>query len=391
MDNKHKKILLMGLDFNSPNFGCSALAFSFLNILDSIAQEEELFFDIVSINYSPFRCEGANYTLQDLPIHFKQRKFRNGFREAVADADMIFDFTAGDSFTDIYGVSRFVKASILKEYVLLKKKTLILGTQTIGPFNRVFTKKLAKHILKKASYVYSRDKLSYDYAINSFDVKTRLSTDIAFMLPPDNGFNGSVEHTGKNIGINVSGLLWNGGYTGKNELGISIEYHKLIESYVEYLLKKEWNVYLIPHVLPEEDNSPEDDYAPMIELKKRYLELYLAPRFKTPLEAKAFMRQMDFFVGSRMHATIGAFSMGVPTVSIAYSRKFQGLYNSVNYPYVVDAKAESTDHALKLLIDWLDNKNELKANVDMSLIRIREINKIFVEDVKRFLLNENTK
>lgn len=390
MGTSTKRIILMGLDFNSTNLGCSALAFSFLNLIASIAQDENLFLDLVSVNYSRYSCEGCNYILRDLPIHFKQKSFRTKFREEVAQADLVFDFTAGDSFTDIYGLSRFAKASTLKEYVLLKKKTLILGPQTIGPFNTLLSRQWAKHILRKAFLVYSRDALSFDYSKKSFGVTTKLSTDIAFMLPPDPMIFDKGEKTEKNIGVNVSGLLWHGGYTGKNELGISVEYHELIESFIEYLLNNHWNVYLVPHVLPKDDNSPENDYTPMVELKKKYPQLKLAPKFNTPMEAKGFISQMDFFVGSRMHATIGAFSMGVPTVSISYSRKFQGLYNSVNYPYVIDAKTNDTNQARKSLIEWLEKRDVLKTNVDLSLEKIHEMNSEFVKDIKKILLDERT-
>lgn len=378
------RIILMGLDFNSRNLGCSALGYSFLYVLQKAAAELDLQLELVSVNYTSATFTGSNCVLRALPIHLKQKSFRKQFIQEVASADMVFDFTEGDSFTDIYGLKRFFRETALKQYVILKKKPLVLGPQTLGPFNSKIAKRWAKHVVKKSYRVFTRDNLSYRYAQQEFGVEPLLTTDIAFMLPTDPRQN-AVQVVDNKVGINISGLMWHGGYTGQNELGISVDYKELMDSYIQYLLQKNWNIWLIPHVLPDEENSPENDYSPMEELKKKYPQIRLAPRFKTPMEAKGFISQMDFFVGSRMHATIGAFSMRVPTVSIAYSRKFQGLYNSVDYPYVIDAKTVNTDQAKELLMKWTEDKDTLKTNIDCSLAIVCDKNSEFIEDIKNIL------
>ena len=95
------KIILMGLDFNSNNLGCSALGHSFLYVLDRAASELNIKLELVSVNYASASLAGKNYTVQDLPIHYKKRAFREQFAYEVRCADLIFDFTGGDSFTDI--------------------------------------------------------------------------------------------------------------------------------------------------------------------------------------------------------------------------------------------------------------------------------------------------
>ena len=44
------------------------------------------------------------------------------------------------------------------------------------------------------------------------------------------------------------------------------------------------------------------------------------------MEAKSHISGMDFFIGSRMHACIAAYSSGVPVFPLGYSRKFTGLF-----------------------------------------------------------------
>lgn len=54
-----------------------------------------------------------------------------------------------------------------------------------------------------------------------------------------------------------------------------------------------------------------------------------------------------------MHATIGAVSCGVPTLPLAYSRKFKGVYNSIQYSYTLDLKSNTQDEILLKLEDML--------------------------------------
>ena len=72
---------------------------------------------------------------------------------------------------------------------------------------------------------------------------------------------------------------------------------------------------------------------------------------------------MDFFVGARMHACIGAFSSGVPVVPLAYSRKFNGLFESLNYRHFGDCKKDSLEQALTKVQTAFDNRHALKAEV----------------------------
>ena len=384
MNRKNLRIILLGLDFNSGNLGCSALGYSFLYILDRVASELNVQLDLISVNYAMASLSGENYTLRDLPIHFKQKSFREQLAHEVKNADLTFDFTGGDSFTDLYGLKRFAKNTIIKQYVISQGKPLILGPQTIGPFNKTISKIWAKRIVRKSKQVFTRDTLSYDYTQKEFGITPFPTTDIAFMLSAAETSE-TFPDTGKKVGINVSGLLWHGGYTGKNEFGINIDYRSLVEDYINYLIQNGWNVWLIPHVMPADTSSPENDYQPMEELKVKYPQVELAPKFRTPMEAKSFISNMDFFVGSRMHATVGAFSMGVPTVSVAYSRKFQGLYNSVDYPYVIDAKTATTEQALAQLIEWTNQAAKLRECVDTSMKVVKAKNEEFLSEITQLI------
>jgi polysaccharide pyruvyl transferase WcaK-like protein len=65
-------------------------------------------------------------------------------------------------------------------------------------------------------------------------------------------------------------------------------------------------------------------------------------------EVKHIIGTCDFFIGSRMHACIGALSQSVPAVSIAYSDKFAGVMESIGVPdLVVDPRVKNEEQILR--------------------------------------------
>ena len=65
-----------------------------------------------------------------------------------------------------------------------------------------------------------------------------------------------------------------------------------------------------------------------------------------------------------MHSTIGAISSGVPVIPVAYSRKFNGLYDTLEYPYYIDAKSNlNVDGALEKFYSYMSQISELQEGV----------------------------
>ena len=374
------KIVLLGLDFGSQNLGCAALAYSFLYKLEDISNRINQRIIATLINYNDFVYTGKNVHVDNLKINLKNLSFEKKAIQAIKNADFIFDFTGGDSFTDLYGTKRFLIESYFKELGIKSKGKFILGPQTIGPFSKKTNKIIANHIIRASDMIFCRDKLSRDYVYQEFGVDALQTTDVAFLLPTSDVSIAGLDSCKKgklNIGINISGLLWHGGYTGNNELGIHLNYRELITQIVEDLIKDEHQIWLIPHVITLDPNSPENDVTPIKYLYERYPKVHYVEEFKSPMDAKGYIRNMDLFIGSRMHATVAAFSNGIPIIPVSYSRKFQGLYQSLGYDYIIDAKTSNNDIAKKQIIEWICNHNILKINVENSLRQVSDLSKTF--------------
>lgn len=284
-------------------------------------------------------------------------KGRSPFLSAIHQCDLVVDIGEGDSWTDIYGARRFAFQAGTKIAVILGRRPLVLAPQTIGPFDNPKRRRFSDFVMNRARAVFSRDKLSTSYlASRSLKTDTAEYIDVAFRLPfSKDAQTGDVIR----VGLNVSGLLYGQGYTGKNELGMAINYraftHRLIES---LLARPDVEIHLVSHV-SSADPSPDDDRPVAVSLVERYPALKLAPDFASASAAKSFLSGLNFVVAGRMHACIGAFSAGVPVIPIAYSRKFNGLFKTLGYSHFVDGKTASDDEALAIVMDSFDRRDAL--------------------------------
>lgn len=359
------KLVLLGLDFGSSNFGCAALGYSFLEIIENISKRKNIFFKITSVNYNPFsKNKDDIYTIDDLQVHYKSLKFYKKYIRAVKESDYVFDFTGGDSFTDIYGVGRFIKESLLKQIVINFGGRFIMGPQTIGPFNKKIIRKWAVRILSNSEHVFARDKISHEYA-RVLGIESMLTTDIAFVLPSADADYTMDDSAKIRIGFNISALMMNNGYSNSTSFGLRLDYDSFYKSVINYLEAEEYEIHLIAHVTA--NNSIENDYALCKKIHEEFPNTILGPYFQNPMQAKAYLGKMDCVIASRMHAAIGAFSMGVPIIAVSYSRKFQGLFNSLKYDYVIDAREEDENIALNKIDMWLRDLKHMRRMAHKSI------------------------
>jgi polysaccharide pyruvyl transferase WcaK-like protein len=86
------------------------------------------------------------------------------------------------------------------------------------------------------------------------------------------------------------------------------------------------------------------------------------------MELKWTLSRLDWFAGARMHATIGAFSSGVPTLGLGYSDKAAGVFTECGIGDEVadlrhlDARALGS-RALASFRDREDGRADLAARV----------------------------
>jgi colanic acid/amylovoran biosynthesis protein len=366
------------------NLGVDALSRSNLALIEEAARALDMQVRFTSFGGKPSPndlalppnlIEGTSPSLKDFALG------RWGFFREIAACDMVFDIGEGDSFADIYGSKRFALQVLTKLAVLGRGVPLILAPQTIGPFDRPLNRHIAVAVMNRARAVLARDHLSKSFL--DAHVRPDLTDefiDVAFALPfaPRHG-------TGKvRVGMNASGLLFNGGYSGENELGLTLDYSELSRQLVRRLLEAGAEVHLFAHVSDRRNQdgaqaSRDDDRSAAMTLHAEFPTTVLAPSFADASQAKSWMSGLDFVIAGRMHACIGAFSAGVPVVPIAYSRKFNGLFQSLGYEYFIDGRSSDTQSAIEQTMAWFTARGELrtsvaagKAKADAKLGRYRQ-------------------
>ncbi len=358
------KIGLMGFEFESANKGCEALGYSFINILSKIVSEKLTIYNFTNLGLGYFTEIYTDIEFRKVPLKIKDLSFST-FR-AMKECDFIFDVTLGDSFSDIYSKDHLMNNLKFKEMAILSGTPYISLPQTYGPFNNKVVRALSKHVIKRSYTVFSRDTTSAEYVKELTGREVLDCTDMAFALP----FTRSDVSNRRvvNIGINVSGLLWRGSFNRINHFGLTVDYQKYMSEIINQLSTRgNCKIHLIPHVLDLKENAYDDDYKVCAELADNYRGIIIPRPFKTPIEAKSYISNMDVFTGARMHSAIGAFSACVPTIPFSYSRKFEGLFESLQYSFVIHGCRITTDEAIEQTLKWIDERVVLKNSVMGSM------------------------
>lgn len=416
------KIAILGVAVDSGNRGVHALGASTINLFWNADPKAEisLLLDNRNNEPAPFR---ANEGVRMVPIvnarmspksrpkdHFIAillgsilykilpiKAIRNAIASripwigALAEADFVGDIRGGDSFSDIYGMSRFVHGFLMAWTVILVRGSMVQLPQTYGPYKSGTAKKLARYLLKCSSMVIARDKESQRVAqeLLGDSGKVALTPDVAFSLkpfrpatvtlspplagPPPSGV----------IGINVNGLMYNGGYTRKNMFDLKLDYRDFVSKLVKALLQMNpGEIWLIPHTWAppggvESDNAACFEVQGMIPENLRSRVRVLNREYDAN-EVKGIIGTCDFFIGSRMHSCIAALSQGIPCVGVAYSMKFRGVFESVGVAdWVIDGSTTATGDAIHDILklyqmrDTIRDRLAERANAARQILKDR--------------------
>lgn len=383
-DSQHRGIILFGANIDTGNLGCSALTVSLIGLLAGTDGETPVSLlygsrtggaksvrigsvttDVRIVNYrvSPKSRPGDNIMLALLgaifyrliPIRVFRQKVTTLFPVlgAVHDASFIGNIRGGDSFSDIYGMRRFILGNLPNFIAILLGAPYVLLPQTYGPFRSNIARVLAGVVMRHAVQVYARDEDSRALAQSligegSGRNRVQVCPDVAFSLPltPVDDIAAEPSLPGDEqsvlVGVNVSGLLYRGGYSGDNMFGLAIDYPQCMRQLIETLLDRpECHVLLVPHVIGDSAENDVDACNDVFDqLKGRHPEkLHRLTRTYDQGEIKSVIGTCAFFLGSRMHACIAAISQGIPAAGIAYSKKFAGVFGLAGIESsVVDAR-----------------------------------------------------
>ena len=364
---------LLWHSMNSDNLGIGALTLSNAEILRAAAAKAGVTPHFLAMSWQDPRPDYGTWADIET-LHFRTRHIPGPSGPLAAGlrrADIVVDIGGGDSFADIYGPKRFFTIWATKLHAIRMGKPLILSPQTIGPFDTAYARPLARWAMNRARLVVSRDAPTTAFLQTMGVRKERVleATDVAMRLPYDppapRAPGGPVR-----VGLNVSGLLMSGGYTQANQFGLKSDHPALIRRIIRLFHgRDDVELHLVGHVQSREI-AVEDDHRANEALAREFPGTIVSPFFASPIEAKSYIAGMDFFMGARMHATIAAFSAGVPVIPMAYSRKFAGVFGTLGYDRVADCKNDSDDAIVARIEDGFAHRDRLGAEIDAALVRV---------------------
>jgi polysaccharide pyruvyl transferase WcaK-like protein len=424
----------MGMSYSTGNLGVSALAEGTIqgvldatphmrmSVVDGLGnaaevrltdERGEVVVPVHRVRFSP-RALGPDHIgvmwgkallLRLMPFYRLRRRIvgRSTALRALVEADAVLDISGGDSFADIYGVRHMIGQFTFKLLPLILGKRLVLLPQTIGPFRRYPWRALARFVLRKSALIYSRDPTVVDkvarFMGDSSSRRVRYAPDVAFLVPPASAAGGPISTRTLppawiTVGVNVSGLLWNGGYTRANQFGLKADYRRVVHRVLGgFLADARVRVLLVPHVVTSWAGGVEND-----EEACRTIRAELPGELRERTEvvcglrsaggAKHVIGSCDFFIGSRMHACIAALSQGIPTVGVAYSDKFQGVFESLGVGNcVADPRREDEEGILRVVRDALASQDEIRSTLSRTVPIAKEQVRLAFRDIMELISN----
>lgn len=417
-----KRILIAGASNNTGNLGVSALGNSAASAIHSIMGRDcEIYLQNDSRDIAKIIFQGGKEEFEVTGVSLRPSRnlinqdslyriigeaifpvLPNKYRDVVDRIDFVLDVAGGDSFSDIYGRRRFDIINLPKDLAKKYNIPYALLPQTYGPFFSEDVKVKAKSYVLGARQAWARDLHSFQNMKSllgsDFDPgRHKLGVDMAFGLPlkdASNILSGKVKGwivAGKKIvGINVSGLIFNNDKSAKEHYKFKADYAATLKEIVSTLISTH-NCYvvLIPHVQVDLEHE-ESDLAACYKLKGELAQYdeYIAiqERGLDQCEVKYLISQCEWFMGTRMHATIAGLSSCTPTATISYSDKALGVFESCGVgDEVVDPRLLGTEEVTACCIQSFLRRKQTLEILKVEIPKVKRIAEEQIQDILRHM------
>lgn len=248
----------------------------------------------------------------------------------LASCDVLL-VIGGDNISLDYGIESLVWHIRFAQHAQRMDKTVMIWGASIGPFSvEPSIERFVADFLRSADCITVRETTSQKYLAGiGVQKNVSLVADGAFIMTPQVVDTANFWPTGAEngvLGFNVSPLIQQFRPAGEPRQVLQYEVAAFLK---EALESSALAILLVPHVDPLDGNAENSDSHYMREILAMTGDfggrIRLAPATLNAAQLKFVLSKCSYFIGARTHATIGALSSFVPTVSIAYSIKAKGL------------------------------------------------------------------
>ncbi len=378
--------LIVYMHAGSGNHGCEAI----VNSLCHMIKEK-----VKLVSY--FGEEDERYSLKELCEIRGERRFENhkaahvlyyGYRKLTGDKESFIRYRYGDIFKKeaaplaiSIGGDNYCYENMLGDLRLANSafnrrgtRTVLLGC-SIEP--ELLKRKEIAEDLRKYHTIIARESITYEALKEAFgktskEISEKTDKGMAEAVSggcpevlcfPDPAFTLMAKELplpegfalGNTVGINVSPMIQD----NEKKSGVTMENYKELISFI--IQNTDMQITLIPHVVWERN----DDRGPLHELYRAFADTGRVVEIGDGgcEELKGFIGRCRFFVGARTHATIAAYSMGVPTLVAGYSVKARGIARDLF----------GTDENYVLPVQSLEKKDDLTKGFQWLLSHEKEV------------------
>ena len=347
----------------SLNRGCEAIVRGTVNIVSrcdkdaafhiaSYSPDSDAILGVEVSDYKPRRLNNFEMILAALDLklnHSEYYSLKTAYSPVLKqaeDCDLCLSI-GGDTYC--YGdnaVSRAVSKALHKS----GKKTVLWGA-SIGKEDLTAEKIEA---LKAFDGIFVRESLTYELLEKIIPADRLFQfSDPAFCMEREDLPLPDCFEPENTLGFNLSPLV-----VKKNPglLDASVDFLKgIIENTT-------LQIALIPHVTTKDS----DDCVVLNEIYNRLndsVRVVKIPGDLNAMQYKGYIARCRFFIGARTHATIAAYSNGVPTIVLGYSVKSRGIAKDLfgEEKFVLDANVLSGAQALNSeLLKLLEQEDEIR-------------------------------
>lgn len=256
----------------------------------------------------------------------------------------------------------------------------VIHSQSIGPFNNRVARRVARFFLDRVDLLIVREEISRDY-LTGIGVKREilLTADGAFLLNPVSEDAAReilrrervpLDRGRQLVCVAPSELMFKRSFAKSgSETGRYL--HSLVEVVDRMVEEHDVDVVFIPHVtdasMDLDDRGVAVDIANRSKHKDR---MFVMEGEYRPEELRGIIGLCTLFIGSRMHASIAALSMHVPTVAISYSIKTPGIMSMAGLGHYVLHWNDPPERLLEMVEEAWNNRTETRQHL---LQRIPEI------------------
>ncbi len=378
--------LIVYMHAGSGNHGCEAI----VNSLCHMIKEK-----VKLVSY--FGEEDERYSLKELCEIRGERRFENhkaahvlyyGYRKLTGDKESFIRYRYGDVFKKeaaplaiSIGGDNYCYENMLGDLRLANSAFNRRGTRTallgcsIEP--ELLKRKEIAEDLRKYHTIIARESITYEALKEAFgktskEISEKTDKGMAEAVSggcpevlcfPDPAFTLMAKELplpegfalGNTVGINVSPMIQD----NEKKSGVTMENYKELISFI--IQNTDMQITLIPHVVWERN----DDREPLHELYRAFADTGRVVEIGDGgcEELKGFIGRCRFFVGARTHATIAAYSMGVPTLVAGYSVKARGIARDLF----------GTDENYVLPVQSLEKKDDLTKGFQWLLSHEKEV------------------